>query len=307
MIVVGEKKLLFVFNPHSGTEQIRTKLLSIIDIFTKAGYLVTAYPTQCKDDAYNMVKKLHKEYDHIVCSGGDGTLDEVVRAYLEDDIKINLGYIPSGSTNDFANSLKIPSDMFDAANIAVNGTSALCDIGLMNGRSFVYVAAFGTFAEVSYETKQDLKNVFGHAAYIIEGSKRLGKMKKYHLKVETGGKVYEDDWVLGMVTNSRFVGGYEQLTSKSTQMDDGLLEVTLVKMPRDPFELGGMLGAVILQDDSMSRFLTLKTRDITFTFDEEVHWTCDGEYAGGHKVVRIQNIQKKIPIMLDPEYVAKFQ
>ena len=167
------KKLLFLFNPHAGKAQIKNKLLQIVDIMVKGGYDVTIYPTQAREDAFRMVYDRAAEFDRIVCSGGDGTLDEAVSGMILSGNKIPLGYIPAGSTNDFANSLKIPKDMVKAAEIAISGEPFACDVGMFNEEPFVYVAAFGIFTAVSYKTSQEWKNILGHAAYILEGVKSL--------------------------------------------------------------------------------------------------------------------------------------
>ena len=173
------KKLYFLFNPTSGKGRIREHLLEIVDIFTKAGYEVTVHPTQAQGDAQRLTEELADEYDLIVCSGGDGTLDEVVTGLIRRDSLTPVGYIPAGSTNDFAQSLQIPSNMVKAAETVVNGRAFPCDVGAFNDDTFIYVAAFGLFTDVSYQTNQRLKNIFGHAAYVMEGAKRLYDIPSY--------------------------------------------------------------------------------------------------------------------------------
>ena len=168
-----KKRLLFIFNPKSGKAQIKNKLCEIIDTFVKGGYEVVAHPTQGAGDAYEKTKELAPEMDLVVCSGGDGTLDEVVSGLMECEERIPLGYIPAGSTNDFANSLDIPKNMEKAAKDIIEGKLYSCDVGVFNKRHFIYIAAFGIFTDVSYETDQHLKNVLGHLAYLLEGSKRI--------------------------------------------------------------------------------------------------------------------------------------
>lgn len=295
---MDRKKLLFVFNPHSGTGAIKSKLLSIIDIFTKAGYDVTAYPTQRQADAYEKVLADGAEYDHIVCSGGDGTLDETVSAIIKAQIEKTLGYIPAGSTNDFANSLKIPKDMLKAADIAVNGVPFVSDVGVMNGKTFVYVAAFGLFTDVSYQTDQGLKNVLGHAAYILEGAKRLGQIESFHVKVVANGEEYEDDWIYGMVSNSKSVGGISALSGKNVELDDGVFEVMLIKMPRNPFELNEILGCLLKKEVDFKHVYAFKSAEVTFEFEKPVAWTTDGEFGGRYETVHIKNKHRKVAIMI---------
>lgn len=191
------KKLLFIFNPYAGKAQIKSKLLQIVDIMVKGGFEVTIYPTQAKEDALKIVKDRTGEFDLIVCSGGDGTLDEAVTGMMLSEKKVPLGYIPAGSTNDFANSLKIPKDMAKAAVIAVSGKKFACDVGKFNEDSFIYVAAFGIFTAVSYKTSQKWKNILGHAAYFLEGVKSLTDITSYRIRVECAGKTIEDEFKIG--------------------------------------------------------------------------------------------------------------
>ena len=218
---MSKKKMLFVYNPKAGKERIRSNLLDIIDIFAKADYEIVVHPTQKKGDAVQAVMDRSDEYDIVACCGGDGTLDEVVSGMWKSKRRTTIGYVPAGSTNDFAVSLGIPSAMHEAAEGIVNGNEFQCDIGVMNEETFVYIAAFGLFTDVSYQTKQDVKNVLGHMAYILEGAKRLSEIRSYHLKVTTDEGVIEDDFVFGMVTNSRSVGGFKDITGKQILMDDG--------------------------------------------------------------------------------------
>ena len=172
-----EKKLVFIFNPKAGKGKIKTSLMDIVDIFNKGGYEVIIRATQAPRDAYEQVKLYADKVDLIVCSGGDGTLDEVVTGITEIGSKVPVGYIPAGSTNDFANSLFMPKNMLDAASMIMEEQVYRCDIGKFNQQTFAYVAAFGLFTDVSYETSQDLKNILGHLAYVLEGAKRLLDIK----------------------------------------------------------------------------------------------------------------------------------
>ena len=294
-----DKKMLFVFNPCSGKGQIKTKLLEIIDIFVKGGYEVLVHPTQEPQDGYRQVKKFAQDVDLVVCSGGDGTLDEVVTALMEVEKEVPLGYIPAGSTNDFANSLSIPKDMAQAARAIVEGKCYSCDVGSFNEDTFVYVAAFGIFTDVSYQTDQNLKNLLGHLAYALEGTKRIFNVKTYHMKVTSNGETFEDDYIYGMVSNSRSVGGFKNLTAKrDVQMDDGLLEVTLIKRPRNPLELNEILVALVTRVDNTDLIESFKTDHIVMEAEEEISWTLDGEFGGDHRSARIEARKHAMKIFL---------
>lgn len=293
---MGGRKLLFVYNPKAGKAQLRNYLADIIDIFVKAGYEVTVYPTQAAGDAVEIVKNKKKSYSLVVCSGGDGTLDEAVTGMMQSDKQIPIGYIPAGSTNDFANSLGIPKNMKEAAEIAVYGRNFPCDIGSFNRDFFVYIAAFGLFTDVSYETKQETKNVLGHMAYILEGVKRLSSIKSYPMKVSYNGETIEGDFIFGMVTNSISVGGFKRITGKYVSLDDGTFEVTLIRMPRNPIELNQIMVSLLNRDIDTESMYCFNASEIKFESETETAWTLDGEYGGSHKRVVVNNRNRAVDI-----------
>ena len=215
------KKMLFIYNPNAGTGTLKPKLSDVIDTFTKAEYEVTVYPTQKYHDGAEKMQSCAEGYDLIVCSGGDGTLDEVVTGMRMRSYKAPLGYIPAGTTNDFATSLGIPKDILAAADTAVNGVPFPCDVGTFNDDYFIYIAAFGLFTDVSYETKQSMKNILGHLAYVLEGAKRIFNIPSYKIRVIHDGEEIEDEFIYGMVTNSRSVGGFTGIIGPDVVFDDG--------------------------------------------------------------------------------------
>ena len=299
------KKLLFVYNPRAGKEMLKPRLSDVLDIFVKAGYEVTVHPTQAYRDAYYQIKEYEVgKYDLIACSGGDGTIDEVAtgmmkRREMGKDVA-PVGYIPAGTTNDFAKSLHIPRKPLAAADNAVKGVPFPCDIGKFNDSVFVYIAAFGIFTDVSYETDQAVKNVLGHMAYILEGAKRIFK-----IKVEHDGEVIEDEFIFGMVTNSRSVGGFSNMVGKNIVFDDGLFEVTLIKTPKNPIALQEIIAALLIEQVDTKHMYTFKTKKITFDSVEEIPWTLDGEFGGEQDYVEIENVQKAMEIMVPENHVLE--
>lgn len=293
-----KKKLLFVFNPHSGKAQIKNQLLDIVDTMVKEDYEVTIYPTQAAGDAIRKVEEEADNYDMVVCSGGDGTLDETVTGLMHLQEKPLLGYIPAGSTNDFATSLGIPKDMVKAAGAAVNGKPFPCDIGSFNEDFFVYVAAFGLFTEVSYKTSQEWKNVLGHAAYILEGAKRLHDIPAYRMEVGYDNVRISDEFIFGMITNSTSVGGFKGMTGKDVLLDDGVFEVTLIKKPRNPIELNEIIASLINLVDDTDMIYSFKTDEVHFQAKREIPWTLDGEFGGDHEEVVVKNMCKAVTIMV---------
>lgn len=296
------KRLLFIYNPNAGKGLLKPQLSDIFDIFVKAGYEVTVYPTQKYRDGYKKVANFTGEYDLLVCSGGDGTLDEVVTGMMRREHKIPIGYIPTGTTNDFANSLHIPKDLLKAADVSVNGEAFACDVGHFNKDVFVYIAAFGLFTDVSYETKQEVKNVLGHLAYVLEGTKRLFGVPSYNIKVTHDGEVIEDEFVFGMVTNSKSVGGFRNMIGKNVVFNDGEFEATLIKYPRNPLELNDILLSLVSGQQDSKYMYSFKAKEIKFESLEEIPWTLDGEFGGEHDEVIIQNERQCLEIMIDPEY-----
>lgn len=291
------KKMLFLYNPRSGKARIRHKLNEILEIFVGAGYEVTIYPTLKKGDAEELVKSRDPEYGLIACSGGDGTLDEVVTGMMKGGWKTPIGYIPSGSTNDFAGSLGLPKSMARAAQTIVEGKDFACDVGSFNDDYFVYIAAFGIFTDVSYETDQDLKNMMGHMAYLLEGMKRLPNVRSYPMRVVYKGCTIVDDFIFGMVTNSRSVGGFKDITGKNVKLDDGVFEVTLIRRPKNPIEMNAIIFALLGKTIDPSTMYFFRTAEVTFESPEgDVAWTLDGEDGGMHKKVVINNLTKGIDI-----------
>lgn len=287
------KKLLFVFNPRSGKGLIKNHLLAIVETFSKAGYEILIHPTKRPLDAKEIVMKKQGKTDLIVCCGGDGTISEVVSGIIETGSKVPVGYIPAGSTNDFANSLRLPKKMENAAEVAVSGQIRAIDMGKFNGRTFVYVAAFGAFTEVSYATSQNLKNVLGHQAYILEGFKKMSSIRAIPMKITVGDEVIEDSFIYGMVSNAKSVGGMKGITGKHVHLDDGVFEVTLVKKIRNPLDLNAILSVLVGIMKQSERVVRLKGSNITFESQEPVPWTLDGEYGGTQEFVEVEN-QKQI-------------
>lgn len=293
---MSKKDMLFIYNPKSGKAQIRNHLVDILDIFVKDGYEVTVYPTQAQGDAIKKTTEKKDKYDIVVCSGGDGTLDEVFTGMMKCKKKVPIGYIPAGSTNDFAMSLNIPKNMVQAAEAVVDGETWAVDVGEFNEDVFAYIAAFGLFTEVSYSTDQQVKNMFGHIAYLLEGVKRLSAIKSYKLKVMINDEVIEDDFIFGMITNSVSVGGFHGITGNDIMMDDGIFEVTLIKRPMNPLELNRVIACLVDREVDSECMYCYKASEIHIESEEEVAWTLDGEFGGNHKDVTVKNLHKALEI-----------
>ena len=293
------KNMLFVFNPRSGREQNKRHIMEILDIFSGAGYDIHVHATQKQGDAAEIVRRLGNRMHLIVCSGGDGTLNEVISGMMELKRTPLLGYIPAGSTNDFASSLKLPRQMGKAAEAIVKGKPFPIDIGTFCGdRHFVYIAAFGAFTEVSYQTSQDKKNRLGHQAYMLEGLKSLSAIRPCHMRVEWEEGTLEEDFVFGMVTNTVSVGGFKGLVNQSVALNDGVFEVLLIRMPRTPADLSNIVSYMFLKEQPNEYVYKFKTSAIRFVSDGEVDWVLDGEFGGSRTQADITNKKERVSILL---------
>ena len=295
---MNKKKMLFVYNAHAGQERIRFSMVEILDIFQKAGYEVTVHPTQFSGDCSECIKENEGKYDIVVCSGGDGTLDEAVKGMGECQTRVPIGYLPAGSTNDFGRTLGIPSEFSKAARVVVTGTPFSCDIGTFNGNPFVYIAAFGALTEVSYGTNQKVKNLFGHMAYVIEGirSVGMGNLKPFSMSIVANNQLIKDTFIYGMISNTVSIGGV-RLADKNVRLNDGEFEAMFIKYPDDPVELNSLLSTLIAQEADPEHVYYFRTSEIHIVSDSEIPWTLDGENGGFHKEVEIRNFKQQVEII----------
>lgn len=280
------KKLLFVYNPHSGKGVIGQSLSPIICRLTSGGYDVTVHPTSEQRDGQNYIRDHAAEYDTVVASGGDGMLHEMFCGLNEAGIKMPCGYIPAGTVNDFASSLGIPKIPEEAAGIIVDGNFRAIDTGSFNGTVFSYVAAFGMFTKVSYATDQKMKNALGSAAYFIEVLKNLDpkafRESTVHAKIGFDGKVFEDDFIYGMACNTLSVGTLKGIIPHGAKMDDGLIEGVFIKAPKSLIELDSIRNALITGNLDIPGIIYSKSASFTVDTDRDIEWTLDGEFGGSH-------------------------
>ena len=281
-------------NPCAGTKKANKYLTDILVLFGKNGYNTTVHLTEAVGDAKKFASQNAKNYDLIVAIGGDGTFNEVVAGVLKSGTDAEVGYIPAGSTNDFANSLKLSKNILQAARDIMEGTSKEIDIGSFNGRNFSYVASFGAFAEVSYKTPQNAKNALGYLAYALEGIKDIGNLKSKHLRFVADGVVIEDDFIFGAICNSTSVGGVINLDPKLVDLSDGMFELLLVRLPKDLFELNEIVIALTSKKYKTKMITFTSAKNIIIETTENINWTLDGEYAYGEERIEVKNLNKAI-------------
>jgi len=291
------KKMLFILNPCAGTKKANKFLADILSAFNRADYQTQVYVTAGPKDAVRAVKKLAPGMDLVVCCGGDGTFNETVTGLLEAGLSVPLGYIPAGSTNDFANSLKLSLHPLEAAQAIINGTPQPLDIGLFNGRYFSYVASFGAFTKASYATPQSVKNALGHTAYLLESIKEIAGIRKLPVHLELDGEVVEDDYIFGAICNSTSVGGILTLDPNQVDMTDGMFEILLVRAPRDLFEITECITAVQKQQYNCRMMTFRSAKNIRILANADMPWTLDGEMADGAEELCATNLQHAITLI----------
>ena len=296
------KNVLLIVNPVAGKLRMRSELFDVIEVFSNNDCLVTTALTQYRGHAKELAADAYRNgFDAVVCCGGDGTLNEVMSGLLssEKSARVGLGYIPAGSTNDFANTLGIPSIPTAAAVNIFKSVRTGIDVGKFgDDRIFSYIATFGAFSAASYNAPQELKNTIGHMAYLLEGIKQLGNMKKYSARVIADGREFSGDYIYCSVSNTRSVAGLVKLSENLVDLHDGLFEVILVKYPANLSETNKIVTGVLSNDFSSDVFEFFKAKDIVFATDEEVDWSLDGEKAEGGRFVRIENLHSAIEMYI---------
>ena len=289
------KNLLLIVNPKSGRARIKNELLSVVEVFSNYGYLVSVYPTKCQGDATQKIASLKQdEFDIIVVCGGDGTLNEVITGLMNSNIKCDLGYIPSGTLNEWSSGLNISKNILQAAKDILTGKTIGLDIGKFDERYFSYTASFGAFTEASYSAPQEIKNVLGQAAYFFEGIKSLANIKPIHLKFIIDGKEFEGDYLFGAVSNSMSVGGIVKFSDTTVKLNDGKFEVLLIKKPENLTVLQSIIDGILRRDLVREGIEFLHAEKITVIETSPVSWTLDGEFAEGKPETVIENIHSSI-------------
>lgn len=295
---MSQKRILVIANPRAGLGKIKASLFSVVDIFSKAGYEVTVYPTKEQNDAFNRVKEGIEGFDRIVVCGGDGTLNEVVSGVVSSGIDATIGYIPAGTLNEWSSGLKISRNILEAAEDIVNGNIRELDVGCFDDRYFTYTASFGAFTEASYSAPQEIKNVIGQAAYFFEGIKSIGHIKPITLELEADGKVVKGDFLFGAISNSHSVGGVLKLDENIVNLNDGYFEVLLIRNPDSLQELQKMVDGILKKDFDRKGLEFFKASHIKVKSKKLIDWTLDGEHARGGKETVIENLHNRMKFIV---------
>ena len=293
------EKLLLIINPCAGQKKAKKQLTEIIDIFNRANFSVITHITSGSGDAEAACIRYADQVSRIVCCGGDGTFNETVSGILKSGKDVPIGYIPAGSTNDFASSLHLNSDLLQAARDIVDGQPKRLDIGLFGNRYFSYVASFGAFTRTSYTTPQNMKNALGHTAYILSGIQELSQIRSHPLRFAlSDGSIIEDKFLFGAISNSTSVGGVLTLAPDRVNMADGKLELLLIRAPKDLFELSDCVRALQQKTYNSPMITFLSTESVTVSAPEEMCWTIDGEQEPGHAETEVSCLHHAIQIIM---------
>ena len=295
--VIDMKKMLFIMNPFAGVKRANRHLADILLTFTQAGYEVITHMTLGRGDATVVAREKGKDVDLVVCCGGDGTLNETITGLLSAGADTPIGYIPAGSTNDFASSLKLPTNILKAAQTIVEGEPVSYDVGRFGNRYFSYVASFGAFTRSSYATPQNIKNALGHTAYVLSGITELSQIRNEHVKMEIDGQTVEGDFLFGAICNSTSVGGILTLDPKQVDMGDGLFEILLVRAPENLGEIHECIQAPQSQKYNCAMLTFRSAQKVRIFADPEMPWTLDGEKEDGHETVEVENLHHAIRLM----------
>lgn len=291
------KRMLFIMNSHAGQRKASRCLADILTAFNQAGYEVLVHMTAGTGDATRIAREKAASVELVVCCGGDGTFNETISGVYTSGVNVPVGYIPAGSTNDFASSLQLSTNPMQAVRDIVEGTPQPYDLGQFNDRFFTYVASFGAFTRVSYATPQGLKNALGHTAYVLSSIQEISQIRKEHVRLEMDGEIVEDDFIFGAICNSTSVGGILTLNPKTVDMRDGLFEVMLVRMPKNLAELTECIQALQNQTYNCAVITFRSASSIRIHPDPSMNWTLDGERAEGAQQIDVQNLHLAFRLM----------
>jgi len=294
-----DKQALLLINPKAGRADSQARVFSMADSLCRQGYSPRVHISQYRGQIPELIEKLGSSTELIIAYGGDGTLNETVNGIMKSGWKGRLGYIPAGTVNDFANSLSIPRSFAEGLHVALEGIPTPVDLGKFGGRYFTYVAACGLFTDVSYQTPQQSKNVLGKLAYILEGAKRLSSIPSYDIRIEHDGRVLHESIMLGLITNSRFVGGFPIGSALDASLSDGLLEVTLLRKTGTPKDLQTLINALLAQKLDDSHIITFKSSHLKISSPSDINWTLDGEFGGEVNNVEVKAVPSALNIMVN--------
>lgn len=291
-------RMLLIVNPYSGKMKMKNALLDVCMIFSEAGFDITVYPTKCRQDATDKVIESATDFDTVVCCGGDGTLNEVITGIMHSGADVKLGYIPSGTLNEWSSGLKISRNINTAAGDIVDGELCKLDIGSFDDKFFSYTASFGAFTEASYSAPQDAKNLWGQLAYFFEGVKSLGNIKPIEMSFEIDGKIIDGEFLFGAISNSLSVGGIVKYNEGQVTLNDGLFEIMLIRNPKNAMQFQSLVTSVLAQNYDNPNIEFYHVNEVKISNAKNIAWTLDGEKAVSPESFTIKNLHSAINFYL---------
>ena len=293
------KDLLLIMNPNAGMRRANRHLADVLALFARNGWQARVFMTTGRGDGARITQAYASGAELVVCIGGDGTLNEVIGGMIASGADRPIGYIPAGSTNDFATSLNLSKEVRAAAEDILLGTPRRFDMGSFNGRHFSYIASCGAFTRVSYATPQAAKNVLGHLAYVLEGLRDLSSLRPVPLRVETEQQVFEDEFIFAAVSNSTSIGGLLTFKPEQVLLDDGRFELMLIRHPKTPGELSHIAAALTTRQYNDEMIFFSSVRQATVFAPGDLPWTLDGEFDPGAPVIEIKNLHRAVSLIVN--------
>ena len=280
------KKVLVLANFTSGTGNGKARLTKIVEALALRNFEPVIYPILPASGLTSefIMDETTRDYEAILCCGGDGTLNHLINYLVHNDIDLPIAYLPTGSTNDFAFTLygQRAVDCDALVDAIVERKNLVYDVGKINDSYFNYIAAFGSFTGVSYKTDQNIKNVFGSLAYMLNAITVLPKELRtsHHLILKSPERTIEGDFLLGAISNTTSIGGFTPSIIEHSKLNDGQFEVTLISKTENVSELYELLGSMLSGKPDNKLLTCFHTDRLTIDIDDDCEWTLDGE-AGG--------------------------
>lgn len=293
---MNRKKVLVLINPNSGKKNSKESVLDALNVFSANNYQMEIYLSQKPMDVTRYIEENGERFDVVAVFGGDGTLNEATNGLMKLKHKPVISYFPTGTMNDFGTNFGLTNDIKQCANIACAGHIESFDVGKMNSRYFNYVAGFGAFCNVSYETKQELKKQIGNMAYIIKALHEIPNLHPYHVKMNLDGKILEKDLMFGLIINGNRVAGFEMVEQADNTFKDGLFDIILVEHTPNPLELYNYPLGVLHPELNMKYVERYQAKSIIIESQEKLAWTLDGEEGEETLVARVENISQVLQI-----------
>ena len=301
------KKCIVIYNPHSGKKARRPFLIEFNNILNQHGYECEIIFTQHKNHACEIMEHLGDDVGLVISVGGDGTFNEVMTGNFKREKRLLLAHIPQGTTNDIGSMFGYNKNMLNNLKDLLNGEVRRMDIGVVNNHPFIYVAGFGKFMNVPYETSRDMKVKFGYLAYLVEGVKSfISKTNLYELEYEVNGEKYKGLYSFILISNANRIAGINNFY-KDVKLDDDQFEVLFcsVKSKKDIVKSLYYLRTTDINNVPGFYFHKTNNLKIKFTRPLKHGWCVDGEEFDKNKKEYDIRIERNVKIMLPKKNINK--